>query len=111
MCLVSMATSGADEMPRDMEFLMGVNRMNVAVSRAQVLVEVFASTRLLELPCRTVREMALVNALCSLERTGGMVLDELHQADRDGDAAQVGQVDLAMKPFGIVNGHERHSTR
>jgi predicted RecB family nuclease len=66
-CLISMATSSADEMPRNIEFLFSVNRLNVAVSRAQVLAAVFASPRLLEVPCRTVEQMRLVNALCAVK--------------------------------------------
>lgn len=69
-CLISMATSGAEELPRDLEFLLGVNRLNVAVSRAQVLAEVFGSPRLLELPCRTISEMVMVNRLCLLADDG-----------------------------------------
>ena len=65
-CLVSMATSSGDELPRDIEFLFSVNRLNVAVSRAQALAVVFASPRLLDVPCRTIDEMRLVNALCAV---------------------------------------------
>lgn len=71
-CLVSMTTSSADELPRDIEFLFSLNRINVAVSRAQVLAMVFASPRLLDVPCRTIRQMTLVNTLCMLaERSEG----------------------------------------
>lgn len=65
-CLVSMATSSAEELPRDIEFLFSLNRINVAVSRAKVCARVFASPRLLDTPCRTVEQMKLVNALCAL---------------------------------------------
>lgn len=65
-CLVSMTTSSGEELPRDIAFLFSLNRINVAVSRAQVLATVFASPLLLETPCRTVEEMSLVNALCML---------------------------------------------
>ena len=65
-CLVSMATSSGEELPRDIEFLFSVNRLNVAVSRAQALSIVFASPRLLDVPCRTVEQMRLVNALCAV---------------------------------------------
>lgn len=65
-CLISMTTSGMDELPRGVEFLFSRNRLNVAVSRAQALAIVFASRRLLDVPCRTVEQMGLVNALCAL---------------------------------------------
>jgi uncharacterized protein len=68
-CLVSTATSSGDELPRDIEFLFSVNRLNVAISRAQALAIVFASPRLLDVPCRTIEEMRLVNALCAVADT------------------------------------------
>ena len=70
-CLVSMTTSSGEELPRDIAFLFSLNRINVAVSRAQAASIVFASPLLLETPCRTVEEMALVNALCLLREHGG----------------------------------------
>jgi len=70
-CLVSMTTSSGEELPRDIAFLFSLNRINVAVSRAQAASVVFASPLLLETPCRTVEEMALVNALCMLREHGG----------------------------------------
>ncbi|BBC99509.1 TM0106 family RecB-like putative nuclease [Sphingobium sp. YG1] len=70
-CLVSMTTSSGEELPRDIDFLFSLNRINVAVSRAQASAVVFASPLLLETPCRTVAEMMLVNALCFLREHGG----------------------------------------
>ena len=60
-----MATSSNDELPRNIEFLFSVNRLNVAISRAQALAVVFA-VRLLDVPCRTTEQMRLVNALCAV---------------------------------------------
>ena len=65
-CLVSMATSSGNELPRNIEFLFSVNRLNVAVSRAQALSIVFASPRLLDVSCSTIEQMRLVNALCAV---------------------------------------------
>jgi uncharacterized protein len=65
-CLVSMATSSGEEMPRDIEFLFSLNRLNVAVSRAQALAAIFCSPRLLDTPCSTLEELQLVNALCAV---------------------------------------------
>lgn len=70
-CLVSMTTSSGEELPRDIEFLFSLNRINVAVSRAQALAVVFASPLLLETQCCSVREITLVNALCLLREYGG----------------------------------------
>jgi predicted RecB family nuclease len=69
-CLVSMATSSAAEMPRNIEFLFSVNRLNVAISRAQALSILFASPRLLDVPCQTIDQMRLVNALCAVAAYG-----------------------------------------
>ena len=72
-----MTTSSGSELPRDIEFLFSLNRINVAISRAQVTALMFASPALLQTPCRTVREMALVNTLCRLAeyRAGVTVSD------------------------------------
>lgn len=70
-CLVSMTTSSGEELPRDIAFLFSLNRINVAVSRAQALAVVFASPLLLETPCRTVEDMMMVNTLCLLRENGG----------------------------------------
>jgi predicted RecB family nuclease len=69
-CLVSMTSSSAEEIPRGVDFLFSLNRINVAISRAQVLSIVFASPRLLAVPCTTVEEMRLVNSLCALKEYG-----------------------------------------
>jgi uncharacterized protein len=60
----SIATSGAEDMPRTLEFPFSRNRLNVAVSRAMCLTFVVASPRLLESRARTIEQMRLINALC-----------------------------------------------
>jgi uncharacterized protein len=62
--IYSMATSSAEDLPRNMEFLFSLNRLNVAVSRAQGLAVLVCSPRLLEVRCRTPEQMRLANALC-----------------------------------------------
>jgi superfamily I DNA and/or RNA helicase len=62
----SMATSSAEDLPRQMEFLFSLNRLNVAVSRARALAVVVCSPALLEMRCRTPEQMRRVNALCLL---------------------------------------------
>jgi predicted RecB family nuclease len=62
----SMATSSGAELPRNLEFLFSRNRLNVAISRAQCLAVLVASPNLLNIQCRTVDQMLLVNALCRL---------------------------------------------
>ena len=60
----SMATSSGDDMPRNVEFLLSRNRLNVAISRARCIAVLVASPELLAIPCRTVEQMRLANALC-----------------------------------------------
>jgi uncharacterized protein len=62
--IVSMTTSGADDMPRDASFLLSRNRFNVAISRARCLAVVVASPGLLDFTAQSVDEMRLANLLC-----------------------------------------------
>ncbi|MGF6570045.1 putative RecB family nuclease [Paraburkholderia sp. GAS333] len=64
--ILSMATSNADYLPRDIEFLFSKNRLNVAISRAKALAILVASPDLLTIPCSRPEQMALVNTLCAL---------------------------------------------
>ena len=66
--LVSMATSDAENLPRDAEFLFSANRLNVALSRAECLAVVVGSPSLLEIPCRSIQQVRLVNNFCRLVR-------------------------------------------
>lgn len=65
--LVSMATSGAKDMPRDAAFLLSRNRFNVAISRARCLAVLIASPGLLDLVAQSVEEMRLANVFCWAE--------------------------------------------
>ena len=65
--LISMVTSSAEDLPRNIEFLYSKNRLNVAVSRAQCLAVVVTNPKLLEIPCGTVEQMKLVNTFCWLD--------------------------------------------
>ncbi len=67
----SLATSSGAEIPRSLEFLMSRNRLNVAVSRARCLAVVVGSPGLLEIDCRTIEQMRLVNAVCRVAELGG----------------------------------------
>ena len=65
--IISMTTSSAEDMPRNMEFLYSRNRLNVAVSRARSLAVIVASPLLLEAPCTSVEQLRLVNTVCFAE--------------------------------------------
>ena len=62
----SMSTSSGAEIPRNLEFLFSRNRINVAISRAKCLAVVVASPDLLDIDCRTIEQMGLLNAMCRL---------------------------------------------
>jgi uncharacterized protein len=64
--IVSMATSSAEYLPRNLNFLFSKNRINVAVSRAKCLSVVIFSPKLLNLRCKSPGEMALVNTFAYL---------------------------------------------
>lgn len=62
--IYSMATSSQDEMPRSLEFLYSLNRLNVATSRGRCLAIVVGSPELLKVRVHTPVQMRLANALC-----------------------------------------------
>ena len=62
--IYSMTTSSQEEMPRTMEFLYSLNRLNVATSRGRCLAIIVASPKLLEVRVHTPFQMKLANALC-----------------------------------------------
>ncbi len=53
-------------------FLFSRNRLNVAISRAKALAVLVASPKLLEIRCRTIEDMRLVNALCRFVELAGI---------------------------------------
>jgi len=62
--IYSLATSSAEDVPRSMEFLYDLHRLNVAVSRAQALTYVVASPALLDASCRSPKQLHFVSAAC-----------------------------------------------
>jgi uncharacterized protein len=71
--IYSMTSTSADDAPRGVSFLYDMNRLNVAVSRAQALAVVVLSPRLLDAPVRTPEQLRPVNALCRLVEGAGVV--------------------------------------
>jgi superfamily I DNA and/or RNA helicase len=69
----SMATSSGTAIPRSLDFLFSRNRLNVAISRAQCLAILVASPKLLDVGCRTVEQMKLVNAMCRFVEMADLV--------------------------------------
>jgi len=60
----SMATSTPEDAPRGMEFLYSLNRLNVAISRAQCVAVLVASPALFDVQCKNPRQIQLANAFC-----------------------------------------------
>lgn len=60
----SMATSTGEDIPRNVEFLFSRNRLNVAISRARALAVLVAAPALLNVTCKSISNMSLLNALC-----------------------------------------------
>jgi uncharacterized protein len=63
--IYSTATSSAEEAPRGMEFLYDLHRLNVATSRGRAMVVLVSSPEIIEVACRTPRQMLLANAMCA----------------------------------------------
>ncbi|MGC8486648.1 MAG: AAA domain-containing protein, partial [Clostridia bacterium] len=62
--IYTLASSSLEDAPRGPEFLYSLNRLNVAVSRAQGLAVLVASPALLDAKPRTVEQLPLIDALC-----------------------------------------------
>jgi predicted RecB family nuclease len=62
--IYSLTTSSPDDAPRDLEFLYSGNRLNVAASRARTAFILVLNPAVVDVECRTVEQMRLVNAFC-----------------------------------------------
>jgi uncharacterized protein len=68
--IFSMAASEGDAPPRGAGFLFDVRRMNVALSRAQILAVLVASPRLERTHCSSLEQMRMVNLYCRAAQEG-----------------------------------------
>ena len=66
--IISMTASSTENIPRGMNFLFSLNRINVAVSRAKALSLVLGSSKLRNARCDNIEQMKMVNTLCVLEK-------------------------------------------
>lgn len=64
---ISMVTSNAKTLQRNVEFLFSQNRLNVAISRAQCLAIVIVNQELLKINCNSVEQIKLINTHCWLK--------------------------------------------
>jgi len=71
----AMTSSTGEDVPRGLEFLFSLNRLNVAISRAQCLAVLVASPRLLDAQAARVEQLPLLNAACRLVERAEVVPD------------------------------------
>jgi predicted RecB family nuclease len=64
--IYSLASSSPEDMPRQMEFLYSLNRLNVAISRARGLAILVCSPAVLRVRARSAEQMRLANAFARL---------------------------------------------
>jgi uncharacterized protein len=69
--LYTTAASSGEDIPRGLDFLFSLNRLNVAISRARGLAALVSSTTLLQVRCHTPEQMRLLNAFCRLLEMAG----------------------------------------
>jgi uncharacterized protein len=69
--IYSLASSSPEDMPRQMEFLYSLNRLNVAISRARGLAILVCSPRVLRVRARSAEQMRLANAFLRLAEVAG----------------------------------------
>jgi uncharacterized protein len=68
--IFSMTASDGDASPRGMEFLFDKNRLNVAISRAQILAVIVASPKLERTRCTRLEQMRRINLFCHAVHDG-----------------------------------------
>jgi superfamily I DNA and/or RNA helicase len=67
-----LADSDANESARGMDFLFSKNRLNVAISRAQILAIVVANPSLAHADCNSLKSMALLSLFSRVVQCGRM---------------------------------------
>ena len=86
----SMASSSGEELPRGVEFLFDLHRLNVAVSRAQALAILVCSPALLDTACAKPEQVKLVNMLCRFVEQATPISVVGGSADASAGPAEVG---------------------
>ena len=64
--IISMTSSDAESLPRNIDFFFSRNRLNVALSRSQCLSVIIMNKKLLEINCKKVEHIKLVNTFMKL---------------------------------------------
>jgi len=64
--IISMATSDPESLPRNIDFFFSRNRLNVAVSRSQCLSIIIMNKKIMQLACKKIEHIHLVNTFMKL---------------------------------------------
>ena len=64
--IISMTTSDPESLPRNVDFFFSRNRLNVAISRSQCLSIVIMNKKILEIACKKIEHIHLVNTFMKL---------------------------------------------
>ena len=64
--IISMTTSDPESLPRNIDFFFSRNRLNVAVSRSQCLSIVIINKKIMQLACKKIEHIHLVNTFMKL---------------------------------------------
>ena len=67
-CIISMTSSSINDAPRGIDFLLSSNRLNVAISRAQISVFIFVSKHIFSAEAKSKEQMKLLNDFCKLRK-------------------------------------------
>jgi hypothetical protein len=97
-------------MPRRMEFLYSLNRLNVATSRGGCATFIVASPALLEPQCRTPKHMQLANGFCQFVGSMGEPVNDCKAIGRlagGNDCARVWRVSLGKAHVSACAGSGR----
>ena len=63
-----MTSSTVEDAPKGIEFLLNENRLNVAISRAQVAVFLFCAKGLFNAVGKSIKQMQLINKFCQIKK-------------------------------------------
>ena len=64
--IISMTTSDPESLPRNVDFFFSRNRLNVAISRSQCLSIIIMNKKILEIACKKIKHIHLVNTFMKL---------------------------------------------
>ena len=64
--IISMTTSDPESLPRNVDFFFSRNRLNVAISRSQCLSIIIMNKKILEIACKKIEHIHLVNTFMKL---------------------------------------------